>query len=421
VEDSKSLDYLKKFYLDRGFATRALHAGEHVGQPQNCTHTGAIYQSSTFIFQNADEGAAIFAGQQPGYMYTRLGNPTVLMLEAKMNALEGKEVKLADPATRVSSLAFSSGMAAISSALMAMCSEGDTILMGDVVYGATQHLAANVLNRFGIKTVLVNTSDLEQVAEALKANPNPRVVFLETPTNPTLQVTDISAVVKMVKAASPDTCVVVDNTFSTPYLQRPLSMGADAVIHSTTKYLCGHGTVVGGMLTTTCEKLKAAAYMVIKDVGGNPSPFDAWLVNTGIKTLPIRMDKHCSNAFAIARYLDAHPKIARVYYPGLESDPGHAIATRQMGGKYGGMVSFEIDGGVAEGKTIMDNIEVFTLAVSLGCVDSLIQHPASMTHACVPADVRHAAGLPDGLIRVSVGIEDEEDLLQSLDEVLKLI
>jgi methionine-gamma-lyase len=193
------------------------------------------------------------------------------------------------------------------------------------------------------------------------------------------------------------------------------------VIHSTTKYLCGHGTVVGGMLTTTCEKLKAAAYMVIKDVGGNPSPFDAWLVNTGIKTLPIRMDKHCSNAFAIARYLDAHPKIARVYYPGLESDPGHAIATRQMGGKYGGMVSFEIDGGVAEGKTIMDNIEVFTLAVSLGCVDSLIQHPASMTHACVPADVRHAAGLPDGLIRVSVGIEDEEDLLQSLDEVLKLI
>ncbi len=420
MEDSKSLDYLEKFYLDCGFATRALHAGAHVGQPQHCSHTGAIYQSSTFVFENADQGAAIFAGQEKGYVYTRLGNPTVLALEAKMNALEGAEVKLANPDLRVSSLAFSSGMAAISSTLMAMCSEGDTILMGDVVYGATQHLAANVLNRFGIRTVLVNTSDLNAVEDALRANPNPRVVFLETPTNPTLQVTDIGTVVNMVKAASPTTCVVVDNTFSTPYLQKPLTLGADAVVHSTTKYLCGHGTVVGGVLTTVCENLKAAAYTVIKDVGGNPSPFDAWLVDMGIKTLPIRMDKHCSNAMAIARFLDEHPKVSRVYYPGLPNDPGHEIATRQMA-DYGGMVSFEIDGGVAEGKRIMDNIRVFTLAVSLGCVDSLIQHPASMTHACVPAEVRHAAGLPDGLIRMSVGIEDTEDLLNALDDVLELI
>jgi methionine-gamma-lyase len=420
VEDSNTLENLDQFYLDCGFATRALHAGEHVGQPQHTTHTGAIYQSSTFVFKNADQGAAIFAGQEKGYMYTRLGNPTVMALEAKMNALEGKEVKLANPETRVSSLAFSSGMAAISSTLMALCSEGDTVLMGDVVYGATQHLAANILNRFGIKTVLVNTSNLNAVEDALRANPNPRLVFLETPTNPTLQVTDIAAVVKMVKAASPDTCVVVDNTFSTPYLQRPLTLGADAVVHSTTKYLCGHGTVVGGVLTTTCEKLKAAAYVVIKDVGGNPSPFDAWLVNTGIKTLPIRMDKHCSNAMAIARYLDEHPKVARVYYPGLPDDPGHEVAKRQMD-DFGGMVSFEIVGGVEEGRRIMDNIRVFTLAVSLGCVDSLIQHPASMTHACVPAEVRHAAGLPDGLIRVSVGIEDVEDLLGALDDALQLI
>ena len=420
MEDSNTLENLDQFYLDCGFATRALHAGEHVGQPQHTTHTGAIYQSSTFVFKNADQGAAIFAGQEKGYMYTRLGNPTVMALEAKMNALEGKEVKLANPETRVSSLAFSSGMAAISSTLMALCSEGDTVLMGDVVYGATQHLAANILNRFGIKTVLVNTSNLNAVEDALRANPNPRLVFLETPTNPTLQVTDIAAVVKMVKAASPDTCVVVDNTFSTPYLQRPLTLGADAVVHSTTKYLCGHGTVVGGVLTTTCEKLKAAAYVVIKDVGGNPSPFDAWLVNTGIKTLPIRMDKHCSNAMAIARYLDEHPKVARVYYPGLPDDPGHEVAKRQMD-DFGGMVSFEIVGGVEEGRRIMDNIRVFTLAVSLGCVDSLIQHPASMTHACVPAEVRHAAGLPDGLIRVSVGIEDVEDLLGALDDALQLI
>ena len=420
MEDSKSQDYLDKFYLDCGFATRALHAGEHVGQPQHSSHTGAIYQSSTFVFKDADEGARRFSGQDDGYVYTRLGNPSVKLLEAKMNALEGKEVKLANPEVRVSSLAFSSGMAAISSTLMALCGEGDTVLMGDVVYGATQHLAANILNRFGIKTVLVNTSDLSAVEKALAENPEPRVVFLETPTNPTLQVTDIAAVVKMVKDASPTTCVVVDNTFCTPYLQRPLTLGADAVVHSTTKYLCGHGTVVGGILTTTNEELKAAAYTVIKDVGGNPSPFDAWLVNTGIKTLPIRMEKHCSNAMAIARYLAAHPKVSKVYYPGLEGDPGHEVAKRQMS-DFGGMVSFEIVGGVAEGKRIMDNIRVFTLAVSLGCVDSLIQHPASMTHACVPADVRHAAGLPDGLIRISVGIEDEEDLLKALDDALKLI
>ncbi|MFH1132835.1 MAG: PLP-dependent aspartate aminotransferase family protein [Pseudomonadota bacterium] len=417
MEDSKSPDFLSKFFLNCGFATRALHAGEHVGQPQCTSHTGAIYQSSTFVFESADQGAKIFRGEQPGYVYTRMGNPTVLLLEAKMNALEGREVKLRDPNIRVSTLAFSSGMSAISSTLMALCDAGDTIVMGDVVYGATEHLAQTVLPRFDIKVVSVDTSDLSAVEKALKANPKTKVILFETPTNPMLAITDIQALSKMVKGINPDVKVTVDNTFATPYLQRPLALGADVVIHSTTKYLCGHGTVVGGTMTTACDEVKDKAYNVIKDTGGSPSPFDAWLVNMGIKTLPIRMDRHCSNAMTIAKYLEKHPKVERVYYPGLESSPYHELAKRQME-NFGGMVSFEIKGGITAGRKIMDSIRVFSLAVSLGCVDSLIQHPASMTHACVAPEKREKAGVTDGLIRISVGIENEEDLIQALDDAL---
>ncbi len=415
MEDSKSPDYRDQFYLECGFATRALHAGEHVGQPQNASHTGAIYQSSTFVFESAEQGADIFAARRPGYVYTRLGNPTVMALEAKMNALEGQEVKLADPEVRVSSLAFPSGMSAISSTLLAVLSQGDTLLLGDVVYGATEHLAYNVLNRLGIHTVEVDTSNLEAVDQAIKANPQAKAILFETPTNPMLTVSDIAGVSKTVKAVNPDIKVMVDNTFATPYLQRPLTMGADVVIHSTTKYLCGHGTVVGGVMTTTSDEVKNSAYTIVKDVGGSPSPFDAWLVNMGIKTLPIRMDRHCANAMAIARYLEKHPKVEWVAYPGLESSPHHALAKRQMK-DFGGMISFEIAGGVEAGRKVMNSIKVFTLAVSLGCVDSLIQHPASMTHACVPQEKREAGGVTDGLIRVSAGIEDVEDLIQALDD-----
>jgi methionine-gamma-lyase len=413
VEDSKAPDFLDKFFLNCSFATRALHAGEHVGQPQQTSHGGAIYQTSTFVFQSAAEGAEIFAGERPGYVYTRLGNPTVRLLEAKMNALEGKEVKLANHDICVSSLAFSSGMSAISSTLMALCSQGDKVIMGDVVYGATEHLAQNHLNRFGITTLEVNTSDLEAVAATLEANPDARAFLFETPTNPMLACSDIEAIVKLVKATNPQMLVLVDNTFATPYLQRPLSMGADVVLHSTTKYLCGHGTVVGGVMTTVDNEVKDKTYGVIKDVGGSPSPFDTWLVNTGIKTLPVRMDKHCTNAMAIAEFLASHPKVERVYYPGLETDPNYAVARKQMEA-FGGMVAFDIAGGIEAGRKLMDEIEIFTLAVSLGCVDSLIQHPASMTHACVPKEKREKAGVTDGLIRVSVGIEDSADLIQAL-------
>jgi methionine-gamma-lyase len=415
VEDSKSADYLEKFFLKCGFSTRALHAGEHVGQPQQTSHTGAIYQTSTFVFKNAAEGAEIFSGKQPGYVYTRLGNPTLLLLEAKMNALEGKEVKLRDPEVRVSTLAFSSGMSAIASTLMSILSAGDTLILGDVLYGATQHLAETVLSRFGIRALEVDTSNLEAVETLVKTHPDAKAILFETPTNPMLAITDIPALVEVVKEIAPEMKVVVDNTFATPYLQRPLDLGADVVVHSSTKYLCGHGTVVGGVMTTICDDVKDKAYNVIKDVGGNPSPFDAWLVNLGLKTLPLRMDRHCDNAMAIARFLEGHPKVERVYYPGLESSPFHGLAKRQMS-RFGGMVSFDIAGGLEAGRRLMDQIKIFTLAVSLGCVDSLIQHPASMTHACVPKEKREKGGVTDGLIRISVGVEDVEDLITALDE-----
>jgi methionine-gamma-lyase len=417
LEDSRAPDSVAKFHLSHGFATRCVHAGEAVGQPQHVSHTGAIYQTSTFVFASAAEGAEIFSGEKPGYVYTRLGNPTVRALEAKMNALEGREVKLRDPSVRVSSLAFSSGMAAVSSTLLALVRAGDTILLGSVLYGATEHLAEHVLGRLGVRTVEVDTADLDALERVLAAHPHARALLFETPTNPMLGISDIAAVAARCHARIPGIKVIVDNTFATPYLQRPLELGADVVVHSTTKYLCGHGTVVGGVMTTTSDEVKDQAYTVIKDVGGSPSPFDAWLVNLGTKTLPLRMERHCDNALAIARYLAKHPKVERVYYPGLESHPHHELARRQMR-KFGGVVSFDIAGGIDAGRRLMDHIEIFTLAVSLGCVDSLIEHPASMTHACVPRDKRERAGIGDGLVRISAGVEDVDDLLAALEDGL---
>lgn len=408
---------LKKFHLDHGFATRCLHAGEHVGQPQHVTHVGAIYQSSTFIFENAEQGAAIFAGQEPGYMYTRLGNPTVVALEAKIAALEAGDLKRQNPSIQVASLAFTTGMAAISSTILAVLEQGDTFLLGKAVYGATQHMSQHVLTRYGIKTIEVDTSNLAELDQVIKANPKAKAILFETPTNPTLDISDIPAVIKTVRSVNPAIRVLIDNTFATPYLQRPLEMGADAVLHSTTKYISGHGVIVGGALVTTDPAIRDKALLMAKDLGGTPSPFDAWLVNMGLKTLPARMDKHCANAMAVANYLAEHKKVAKVWYPGLKNHQGHDIAKRQMK-DFGGMVSFELKGGFDAGKNLMNNIEVFSLAVSLGCVDSLISHPASMTHACMAKHIRESAGITDGLVRASIGIEDIDDIITALDKGL---
>ncbi len=422
MEDSRTrdLEQLKRlFYLDCGFATRALHAGEHLNQPKGPhPHTNAIYQSSTFVFESAEHGAALFAGKEKGYIYTRLGNPTVLVLEGKINALEGREVKMRDPENvTVSTVIFASGMSAISSTCFALLEQGDTMIRGDVLYGCTDDLFTHTLPRFGIDVVTVDTSDLELFERVMKEHPTAKVVYFETPTNPTMKVTDIAEVVRIAKSVNPGVRVVIDNTFATPYLQRPLALGADVVVHSTTKYICGHGTVVGGAVCTTDEEFKNRLYTVMKDVGPVPSPFDAWLVNMGIKTLPLRMERHCSNAMQIARFLEAHPAVEKVYYPGLESFEYHEIAKKQMD-DFGGMISFELKGGYEAGKKLMDHVHVFTLAVSLGSVDSLIQHPASMTHACVAPEIRRKVGITDGLVRISVGIEDVQDLIRDLEQGL---
>ena len=420
MEDSKRRDAIQQFYLKYGFATRCLHAGEKIGQPKSKAHTNAIFQSSTFVFDDAQEGADLFAARKSGYVYTRMGNPTVLVTEAKLNALEGRDLKLDDPDNvRISSLLYSSGMAATSSLAFALLHPGDTLLRGEVLYGSTDHFFNDVLPKFGVKNVIVNTCKLDEVKKAIKAHPKAKMIFFETPTNPLLEISDIVEIVKIVKSVNRDIVVAVDNTFATPYLQKPLNLGADVVMHSTTKYLSGLGTIIGGALVTKHDWIKDALYKTMKDVGSCPSPFDCWLLNLGMKTLPIRMDKHCQNALAVAKYLKKHPKVKQVFYPGLEDHPQHALARKQMTG-FGGMISFDLAGGYEAAKILMNHVHVFTLAVSLGCVDSLIQHPASMTHAIYTPEARAHAGITDGLIRISVGIEDEEDIVRDLDHALRL-
>ena len=419
MEDSKSLELLDEFYLDCGFATRALHAGEHLGQPAAATnHTNAIFQTSTFIFRDAQEGKELFEGQKHGYIYSRLGNPTVLVLEAKVNALEGKEVKSKDPENvRVSSVVFSSGMGAISSTFLAACRNGDTVIRGNVLYGCTDDLLTHHLSHYGMNVVSTDTSDLEAFRKTMEANPKARMVFFETPTNPTMNVSDIAAISKIAHEINPSCLVAVDNTFATPFLQQPLNLGADVVVHSTTKYICGHGTVVGGVVCTTNDEFKDQLYSIMKDFGPVPSPFDSWLVNLGLKTLPLRVERHCQNAIKVAEYLEAHPKVARVAYPGLKSFPFHELAKKQMK-DFGGMVAFELKDGYEAGRHLMDSVKVMTLAVSLGCVDTLIQHPASMTHASVDEDRKLAVGITPGLVRISVGLEDVEDIIKDLEQAL---
>ncbi len=421
MEDSLRKDAISQFYLKYGFATRCLHAGEKVGQPKSKSHTNAIFQTSTFTFDDAEEGAELFAHKKEGFVYTRMGNPTVMVAESKLNALEGRDLKLKDPAhTRISSLLYSSGMAATSSLAFALLHPGDTLIRGEVLYGSTDHFFSDMLPKFNVKTVTVDTRDLELVRKAIKANPKAKLFYFETPDNPLLDLTDIEEACRIVREVNPEILVCVDNTFATPYLQAPLNLGADIVMHSTTKYLSGHGTLVGGALVTKHEWIKDALYKTMKDTGPCPSPFDCWLLNQGIKTLPLRMDKICSSARLVAEMLEQHPKVSRVHFPGLKSNPQFALAQKQM--RYpGGMVSFEVKGGYEAAKRVMNHVHIFTLAVSLGCVDSLIQHPASMTHSAMSPESRAHAGITDGLIRLSVGIEDEEDLLHDLKHALSMV
>ena len=387
----------------KGFNTKAIHAGQKPC-PVTGAHVTPIYQTSTFVFKDVDQGARRFAGEEEGYIYTRLGNPTLTELEAKIAALEGGEA----------AIGAASGMAAISTALVTLLKKGDHIVAGDALYGCTHSFISEILPQYGIEVTMVDTSDLENIENAMK--PNTKVIYVETPANPTMKLVDLKGASDI--AHKHGALIIVDNTFMSPYLQRPIEHGVDIVVHSATKYIGGHGDVLAGLIIGPKELIDTMRIPYLKDFGGILSPFDAWLLLRGLKTLGVRMDRHCANAQKVAEYLEKHPLIDKVYYPGLPSHPQYELAKKQMDG-FGGMMSFELKGGLEAGKVLMNSVKMITLAVSLGCVDSLIQHPASMTHSPVPREERLKAGITDGQVRLSVGIEDVEDIIADLDQALK--
>jgi len=383
------------------FATKAVHAG----QPPDPVTGGVsvpIYASSTFVFQSAEQGAARFAGKEPGYIYSRLGNPTVRALEESIAALEGGE----------DARATASGMAAISNATMAIVKKGDHILAGDALYGGTHKVFTDILKGYGVECTLVDTSDLAAVETAIK--PNTKLIYIETPSNPMMKLTDMKAVSKIARKRGITS--MADNTFMSPYLQRPIEHGVDVVVHSITKSLSGHSDVLGGAIVATKDYLKVMDPL-FKNMGANLGPFEAWLTLRGIKTLHVRMQRQTENAGKIAKWLEDHQKVEWVKYPGLKSHPQHALAKRQMDG-FGSMMSFELKGGVEAGRRVMNNVKLCSLAVSLGAVETLISHPSSMTHAIVPKEDRLKAGITDGLVRLSVGIEGVDDIIEDLDQAL---
>lgn len=365
--------------------------------------TPPIYQTSTFAFRDVAHGAALFAGTERGYIYSRMGNPTVEALERCVAALEGG----------FGALACSSGMAAVHTVFTALLNEGDHVVCSEAVYGPTCTLLETVFNRFGVRATMVDTSDLAAVRGALRDNT--KVVFIETPANPTLTITDLAAVGKLAHARGAK--VVVDNTFMSPLLQQPFRWGADVVVHSLTKFLNGHADVVGGMIVARDEAQCAAFRKVLNQLGGVLPPFESFLVHRGIKTLALRMQRHCENALKVARFLEAHSAVEWVRYPALKSHPQHDIAARQMRCG-GGVVSFELAGGLEAGAGLMNAVRLCRLAVSLGGVETLIQHPASMTHASMGAEARRQAHITDGLVRISVGIEDPNDIIADLTQAL---
>ena len=389
-----------------GLGTTAIHSGT----VKNLYGTLAvpIYQTSTFIFDSAEQGEKRFALEEAGYIYTRLGNPTTTVLEEKIAALEEGEA----------AVAMSSGMGAISSTLWTILKAGDHIVTDKTLYGCTFALMCHGLTRFGVEVSFVDTSNLEEVKNAMKENT--RVVYLETPANPNLKIVDLEEISKIAHT-NPNTLVVVDNTFATPYIQKPLKLGVDIVVHSVTKYLNGHGDVIAGLVVTNKTLADQIRFIGLKDMTGAVlGPQDAYYIVRGMKTFEIRMERHCKNAKVVAEFLDKHPKIKKVYYPGLETHEGYNIVKKQMK-DFGGMISFELKGGYEAGKTLLNNLKLCSLAVSLGDTETLIQHPASMTHSPYTKEEREAAGITDGLVRLSVGLENVEDIIADLEQGLEKI
>ena len=388
-----------------GLGTKAIHAG-NVKDTQYGALTTPIYQTSTFVFDSCEQGGRRFAGQEGGYIYTRLGNPTVSVLENKVAALECGEA----------CVAAASGMGAISSALWTIAGAGKHIVADGTLYGCTFALLNHGMSRYGVEVSFVDTSDLAAVKAALKENTC--AVYLETPANPNLKIADIAAVAEIAHTYNPDIKVVCDNTFASPALQNPLTLGADVVVHSATKYLNGHGDVIAGFVVGKADFIGEVRMFGLKDMtGAVMDPFAAYLILRGLKTLEIRMERHCANAKAIAEFLDQHPAVEKVYYPGLKNHVGHDIAVRQMK-DFGGMLSFEVKGGHAAGTKLVNALHLITVAVSLGDAETLIEHPASMTHSTYTEEELAASGIPGGLIRLSAGLENAEDIIADLEQAL---
>lgn len=402
-----------------GIGTLVNHAAEG-NNPLNA-HITPIYQSSVFRFPDFAHAEAIYRGETRGYVYTRLDNPNTRQLELKYAMLEGLDLLRAEPKRGVEEVVagkvFASGMAAISSVILARMRVGETMVAQRALYSDTFGFLEEIAPQLGMEMVWVEGGALDGWRKAFEDHPQVRLAYVETPVNPTMELIDIRQVAEL--AHRRDCWLVVDNTFATPYAQRPLSLGADVVVHSITKYLSGHGAIIGGAAISRHPQFVGEDLQKMrKRFGGMLSPFDAWLANMGLKTFELRMERHCENAMALAEYLVSHPKVQAVYYPGLESHPGHAIAKRQMHA-FGGMISFELVGGFQAAKRLLEGLRVVVLGVSLGCVDTLIQHPAGMTHVQVPPEVRRKMGISDGLIRLSVGIENVEDLMADFEQALE--
>ncbi|MEN8233646.1 MAG: PLP-dependent aspartate aminotransferase family protein [Actinomycetota bacterium] len=395
----------------RRMATEAIHAGEI--HEETGAHIAPIYQTSTFTFEDMGAVKAWVDGETEGFIYSRPGNPTRAALARKLAALEG--IGLGDNRDSVTAEIFGSGMAAINVALMALAKAGDHIITQQVLYGSADNLITNVLSSYGITNSRLPGLDADALEREFAVHPNTKVVYLETPANPTMRLIDIARTAEIAHAHGAK--VVVDNTFATPVLQRPLEHGADVIVHSTTKYINGHGTVVGGaVVTRDPELMEEGVGPLLRAMGAIPSPFDCWLTNIGLKTLPLRMAQHSANGMAVAKYLESHPVVAHVRYPGLPEDPQHELAKRQMHG-FGGMIAFDV-GSYDAATRMLEKVELASLGVSLGNVDTLIEHPASLTHRMIPPEERAASRITDGLVRISVGIEDVEDILADLDRAL---
>ena len=388
------------------FSTRAIHSGYE--KNEHGALASPIYQTSTFIFDNAEQGGRRFALEEDGYIYSRLGNPTNTQVEGKIADLENGQAAVST----------GSGMGAITSVIWSKISQGDHIIAGKTLYGCTFAFLNHGIQKFGVEVSFVDATDPENIRAAMRDNT--KLVYLETPANPNMVLCDIEAIADI--AHENEECIlVVDNTYCTPYIQRPLDLGADVVVHSATKYLNGHGDVIAGFAVGEKEFIDEVRLVGIKDMTGAAlSPFDAFLINRGMKTLDLRMDRHCANAQKLAEFLEGHEKVIGISYPGLDSFPQKDLYKKQMS-LPGAMIAFEVRGGIEAGKTLMNSVELCTLAVSLGDIETLIQHPASMTHSPYSEEERLESDIREGLVRISVGLEDPDDIIDDLRQALDKI